>query len=324
MDASIIIPTHNGRKWLEISLPSLHSQDYPGEYEIILVDNASSDGTASYVEENFPKVKVLKMQTNLGYADGCNSGIEHASGLYIIILNNDVEMEKHWLSVLISAANTHREYQILASVDQFPIKRDFNVYLEIRHIADGNSEKEVADSLFASGACFLIRREWLQRISKLFESYIYYEDAELSLRSVLSGANIGYVTKSRFQHFSELERSVRTPEANRMKHLNSARHSPRTKIKTTFTLFTLGSFLKLMIIHTYYLGILCLSRPDRSRENLEMIRGSLEGLMELGACVQKRREFKRLRKRPDRYVFERLICAPGSSVQRFTLRFLLG
>src|SRR5713101_9622405 len=146
MDASIIIPTYNGRKWLEFSLPSLVSQDYAGQYEILLVDNASSDGTATYVEENFPKVKICRMLTNLGYSDGCNAGVQQAAGRFIIILNNDVEMDKHWLSALLKAADTHGEYQLLASVDQYPIKRDFNVYLEITRLDDAGPQTDVIDS----------------------------------------------------------------------------------------------------------------------------------------------------------------------------------
>lgn len=324
VNVSIIIPTHNGKKWLEISLPSLAKQDYKGSYEVILIENASSDGSWEYVARNFPEVKLRRIRENLGYAEGCNEGIRHAQGRYIIVLNNDVEMDGGWLSALVKAADEHREYHFLVSVDRNQIKRDFNSYLEVASASIASDVGVIAQSLFASGACFLVRQEWMERLGRLFESYFYYEDAELSLRSVLAGANIGYVASSRYQHFSELERSIRTPEAYWKKQLNHARFSSRTKMKAIYTLFSSRSFLKLLVVHILYLAILCLSRRDRQRLNFEMIRGTFEGISEIGECVGKRSEFQKNKKRPDSYVFQRLLYNRTSIAQRFAKRFLLG
>ncbi len=323
MDASIVIPTSNGKSWLGMSLPSLAKQDFSGDFEIILVDNASVDGSRGYVEKNFPQVQILSMNRNFGYADGCNTGVSHAHGRYLIILNNDVEVDKSWLSSLVETAEEHPEYQLLASIDQYSDKKDFNVYLEVGGSALVPDDERIVPSLFAYGACFLVRREWIQKLGKLFESYFYYEDSELSLRSIMLGANIGYVTTSRYLHFSELQRGIRAPEAYRRKQLDAARFAPRTKMKTLFTLFSGRSFLKLLVVHGIYLVTLCFTRPDRSRLNLEMMRGSLEGLLELGGCAGKRSEFRKRKVRPDSFIFQRLLCNSDSLLQTSVLKFLL-
>jgi GT2 family glycosyltransferase len=102
---SIILVNYNGKKLLEDCLSALFSVSYPVDtYEIIVVDNASSDGSVSYIKRNFPKVKLIELETNTGFTGGNNIGIEHASGEYIVLLNNDTIVEATWLRELVSAA----------------------------------------------------------------------------------------------------------------------------------------------------------------------------------------------------------------------------
>lgn len=85
---SIILVNWNGIKWLDKCLASLTTQTYPN-FEIILVDNNSTDNSVSFVTKNFPSVKVIKSPTNAGFASGNNLGINSARGEYIILLNTD-------------------------------------------------------------------------------------------------------------------------------------------------------------------------------------------------------------------------------------------
>ncbi len=97
MKVSVIIVTYNHRKYIGQCLESVIEQK---PYEVVVVDNGS-DGTAEYVIRNFPSVKVIKPEKNLGYAGGNNLGVRHARGEYIVILNPDTVVEKGWLEELV-------------------------------------------------------------------------------------------------------------------------------------------------------------------------------------------------------------------------------
>lgn len=102
---SIIILNYNGRELLRTCLDSVLKNSYPKSgYEVILVDNASTDGSASFVEKHFPSVKVIRSSENLGFTGGNNLGLEHAKGSYIVLLNSDTRVEKEWLQELVKAA----------------------------------------------------------------------------------------------------------------------------------------------------------------------------------------------------------------------------
>lgn len=321
LDASIIIPSHNDRRWLEISLPSLLQQDFKGTWEIIIVNNASTDDTAEYVSKNYPQVKILNLTRNLSYAGGCNEGARHATGEYLIILNDDVTVANDWLSQLYKAAKENPEYKLLVSVDQLALKRDFNTYLEVIAIP-GSSNQRIVPSVFASGACFLVPRKWLDSIGTLFEPCFYYEDAELSIRTILAGGKIGYVTTSRFQHFSSIEYGIRTKSEAGQKSLNLARFGTKHKIITISTHFKITNTIKLLIVHHIYVILRCLTKRQEVFKNTAMIRGTFEGVCSLGISLGRRRRFSKIKKRGDEYLFERLYVSRNSMAQRAMQGFL--
>ena len=97
---SLIIVNYNGRHHLAELLSSLYTQDYE-DYEIIFLDNGSSDGSVEYVRANFPLIKLIALKDNIGFAEGNNIGMEAASGRYYCLLNNDTQVEPDWLSKLV-------------------------------------------------------------------------------------------------------------------------------------------------------------------------------------------------------------------------------
>jgi len=323
LDISIIIPSHNDQRWLEISLPSLTHQDFKGSYEIILVNNASTDNTVAFVSKNYPQVKILNLTRNLLIAGGCNEGTRHANGEYLIILNDDVEVDSTWLSELYNAAKENPEYKLLASVDQLALKRDFNTYLEVIAV-QGPIRQRIVPSTFTSGASFLLPKTWLNYIGGLFEPYFYYEDAELSIRTILAGGNIGYVTSSRFRHFSSTEHGIRTDIEAGQKSRNLARYGTKHKIVTILTRFRISNSAKLLIVHLIYLTLRCITKRNEYIKNALMIRGTIEGICSLGGSIGHRREFALMKKREDEYLFEHLHVRPGSMPQRAMRSFLCG
>lgn len=102
---SIIIVNYNGRHLLKECFSSLRKLTYPQEnIEIIMVDNNSSDDSIPYVRKSFPEVKIISNESNAGFTGGNISGFSAATGEYIVLLNSDVVVDKHWLSALVKAA----------------------------------------------------------------------------------------------------------------------------------------------------------------------------------------------------------------------------
>ena len=99
---SVIVLNFNGLVFLERCLFSLEQLDYPRErLEVILVDNASTDGSVAFVRDRFPRAKIVQNESNLGFAAGNNVGIRASKGRYIALLNNDTRVEKDWLTELV-------------------------------------------------------------------------------------------------------------------------------------------------------------------------------------------------------------------------------
>jgi GT2 family glycosyltransferase len=103
---SILILNYNGKEYLEECLLSVLSQSYT-DFEIILYDNCSSDGSVEYVKENFndKRIKTISSEINHGFAGGNNEALKYASGDLIVLLNNDTVVDKEWLSELIKCLN---------------------------------------------------------------------------------------------------------------------------------------------------------------------------------------------------------------------------
>lgn len=111
---SVIIANYNGKKWLKKCLDSLKKQSYKN-FEVIFVDNGSSDGSVGYVREHYPKVKVVISKTNLGFAGGNNLGATKAKGEYLLLLNNDTYIEKDFINKLLKAFETNPNLAVAQS-----------------------------------------------------------------------------------------------------------------------------------------------------------------------------------------------------------------
>jgi GT2 family glycosyltransferase len=125
--ASVIIPNFNGRQYLATCLDALLLQSYPTDcYEIILVDNGSSDGSIQFVQDHYPSVRLVVNRVNLGFTGGCNTAIQYARGDYIVLLNNDTAVTSNWLENMISVAEANQDAGIVTGHlqlfhDQFEI-----------------------------------------------------------------------------------------------------------------------------------------------------------------------------------------------------------
>ena len=102
---SVLIPCYNAGRYLAAALDSVLSQTYRN-YEIIVVDNGSIDGSGQWIEKNCPKVTLIAMGKNTGFCGAVNAGIKAAKTPYVILLNNDTEVEYGFVKALETALET--------------------------------------------------------------------------------------------------------------------------------------------------------------------------------------------------------------------------
>ena len=211
---SIIIPNYNGQKYLGDCLDSLHRLDFPRDmYEIIVVDNASSDGSREFIAATYPDVVLVKAEKNLGFASGCNLGIKHSSGEYIVLLNNDTVVDSNWLRELVAVADTDPEIAIVGSKLLF--KHDPSLiqnamsYLTDRgdggdmatYQPDEGQYDTIREGMAVCGASMLIKRTLIEDIGALDDDFFaYYEDMDLCYRTRLYGKKIVFAPKSVVYH----------------------------------------------------------------------------------------------------------------------------
>jgi GT2 family glycosyltransferase len=104
---SVVCLNYNGRRYLERFLRSALAIDYPtNRYEVVLIDNASTDDSVTLVRSQFPRVRVVESAVNLGFAGGCNLGMRATRGEYVALVNNDTVVEPDWLRALVEVAES--------------------------------------------------------------------------------------------------------------------------------------------------------------------------------------------------------------------------
>lgn len=162
-------------------------------FETVVVDNASSDGSAESIRRDFPGVLVLSSSTNLGFAGGCNLGILHSKGEYVLLLNNDTEIvDPNLLDVLVQVMEEDRN--VAAAGPRIVEYENHNNIL-----FDG--EGDDYGFMDITGAAFLVRRGAIDRTGPLDTSFFaYYEDRDLFARLKRMGWKLRHVPSVRVAH----------------------------------------------------------------------------------------------------------------------------
>lgn len=196
---SVIILTWNGRRFLDDCLGSLTRQTYRN-FETILVENGSDDGSAAYVRETYPWVRLVPLPQNVGFAGGNNRGLEGAGGEYIVTLNNDTTVEPGFLAALVDAAETDPTIGMVAAkmLNFFDVGRIDSVGVKAAenglgyNIGVGEQDRgqyDVPTEVFGpcAGAA-LYRRTMLDEVGFFDPDFFaYYEDLDLAWRGRLAG-----------------------------------------------------------------------------------------------------------------------------------------
>jgi len=208
---SIIILNYNAGDLLIDCVDSILKSNYKN-FEIILVDNISKDGSHDKCKEKFPEIKLIKNSENLGYCEGNNVGIRIAKGEYIVILNPDTIVHPDWISELLSAfiKNGDGIYQpkFLATTDHSMLLSTGNMiqifgfgYSRSKGDIDKGQFEKFEKINFASGTCIFTSKKILDEIG-LFESFLFafHDDFELCWRGALIGINSFYVPSAIVYH----------------------------------------------------------------------------------------------------------------------------
>ncbi len=208
---SIIIPTWNGKELLETCLKSLKQQTFK-DFEVIVVDNGSTDGTQEMIKKIYPKAVVLSFEKNKGFAPAVNEGIKNAQGDYLVLLNNDTKMDKECLKYLVKATQKKNVGLVAAKMLNFYSPETIDsagAYItSVGHAngigwkeKDGPAFNQAQEVFLASGGGCLIKKEVIKKIGLFDEDYFaYFEDVDFSLRAQLQGFKIWYQPKAIIYH----------------------------------------------------------------------------------------------------------------------------
>ena len=199
METVVIIPNWNGKHLLQTCLKSLKRQSYKN-FKTIVVDNGSTDGSKDFIKKEFPEVILIELDKNYGFAKAVNTGIKNSRERYIILINNDTEVDKNCISHLVSSARKQKKVGfVTAKILQF-YKRNIidsaGDYIDtVGHAnnlgfgeADGPMYKKPGYVFLVSGGGSLFKRQVFEKVGLFDEDFFaYMEDVDLCLRAQLEG-----------------------------------------------------------------------------------------------------------------------------------------
>ncbi len=295
---SIIILNWNGKPYLERCLSSVMAQPYP-DFEVVLVDNGSTDGSAEFVAQRFPDVRLFRNAANLGFAAGNNIAIRATQSPYVATLNNDAWAEPAWLAELVKAMESDSQVGMCASkmlyAHQPEIIDSAGLSLDAAGIAwnrrwgerDAPDETELAEVFGACAGAALYRRAMLNQVGLFDEDFFaYLEDADLAWRAQLAGWKCLYVPTAVVYHIHSATGGLGSPFKSyllgRNKICTIAKNYPSPQ---------LFAYLPLIVAYdlaavAYHLGV---------TRNMSSLRGRLAGVRALPAIWRKRHAIQRQR-----------------------------
>ncbi len=196
---SIVIPNWNGMAHLPMCLEALAAQTFD-DFETIVVDNASSDGSVAYLQEKWPQVRVVSLPSNKGFPGAVNAGVHASDSAYVVLLNNDTRAEERWLETLVGAMDAHPEFTFgsskLLRFDE-PQKIDsaghsYSLWRSSgENIGEGRPAGLFSEESWIFGACAaaaIYRRSLFDDIGDFDEEFFFlHEDVEFDVRANVAG-----------------------------------------------------------------------------------------------------------------------------------------
>ena len=213
----IVVLNYNGKAVIKKCLTSLFKLDYPN-FEVVVVDNNSTDGSLEIAKGCFSRANFIKNAENLGYAAGNNIGVRFSlerMADYVLLLNNDTEVENDFLAKLVEVAESEEKIGIISPV--ILDGRTKEVWfsggeilwnkMSSRHKQNIPAE-DYYESEFITGCSMLVKASVFREIGLVDEDYfLYWEDADFSLRAKNNGFRNVVVSSSWVYHFEESEKN---------------------------------------------------------------------------------------------------------------------
>jgi GT2 family glycosyltransferase len=298
---SVIILTWNGRAYLKECLDALAAQTFR-DFETILVDNGSSDGSAEYVRDNFPWVRLLELPENTGFAEGNNRGLALAQGTYIVALNNDTKVAPDFLQEMVQAVQSDGQIGMAAAkmmnyyapriIDCAGLKISLNgLGYSIGIDEPDNGQYDHVDLFGPCGGAALYRRSMLDEIGFFDPDFFaYYEDYDLAWRARLAGWKAVSASRALVYHVHSATGGMMSPF--------KIYHTHRNKW------FVIIKNWPMKLLVRYLPMVLCL---DSASLGLAVLRGKggpalrarLDFLRSVGSLLRKRHDIQKRRRLSD-------------------------
>ncbi len=306
---SILVLNYNGMAHLDEFLGSATNLNYPRDkYEIVIVDNGSTDGSPEYIERNYPEVKLIRLDRNYGFAQGNNIGARYCKGDFLALINNDTVLDKNWLIELVRAA-MEKPDAIYGSVMLKYGTRDVIIYHGgkltawgfARHLRTWERYSSPGGkpimTFYADGCGLLISKDLFLRLGGFDGDYFCVaEDYELSWKAWLMGHEVFLIPTAKFWH-----KVSATMGAMSSRHMYLLwRNQLRNIIK-----FAEGAnmlrMLALTIIYTIFASISLFCFLERKPYLiLSVVKAYADVLRELPRLMRKRGVFQQIRKLRDK------------------------
>jgi GT2 family glycosyltransferase len=308
---AVVIPNWNTRAFLGPCLEFLRRQTFR-DFETLVVDSASTDGSVGFVEERFPEVRVLALPENRGFSGAVNAGIEASSADLVVLLNNDTEQDPGWLEALVRAAERRPEAGLFASkLVDFGDRRLLDGAGDALRKSGlpyrlGHGERDrgqFGSEEFVFGACAaaaLYRRSVFEEVGLFDEDFFAYcEDGDLSFRAQLAGHRCLYVPDSVVYHVGSVSTGgKRSATATRLGTRNGllllVKNLPGPLVRGFLPHIALGQLSRLLVVSL---------SPGGPRAHLE---GLVEAWRLLPKMLKKRRNIQDGRRVSDVYLRELL------------------
>ena len=269
-EVSVVIPNYNGLAYLEGVLQSLENQTLKN-YEVILVDNGSADGSCAYVEKIYPWVRIVKLSENFGFCKAVNEGIFLSKAPYVLLLNNDTEVKENFLEEMLNAIRRHeRAFSCAAKMIQFHDREKLddagNYYCALGWSYARGKGKDVhtyenEERIFAACAgAAIYRKEVFETIGYFDEEHFaYLEDTDIGYRARIYGYENWYAPKAEVYHVGSGTSGSRY---NQFKTRYSSRNNiyllyknmPLLQIILNFPFLAAGFFVKFLFFSVKGMG----------------------------------------------------------------------
>ena len=300
---SIAIVNYNGKNLLESLLKSISKLNYKN-YEIIVVDNSSSDGSQDFIRSHYGNIKLISNQKNLGYS-GMNSALKYCRGEFVLFLNNDMELDKNCIKELVKTIKSDKNTAMVAPklVNLYDKKlKSAGTWLSRAfyngHIK-GNGKDAVKEIPYLGVG--LIRRDFVELFGYIFDPdyFIYGEDVDLGLRIRLSGKKVMFEPKAVMHHMHSvtMQKSSRAYSTFLME---------RNLLTTLFKILSPKNIV-LYLPYVLFLRLIAIIKDLMTLE-LDMafarIRAIFNVLLNFNSIAKRRKETQKFRKADDHYILK--------------------